>query len=221
MKKAILIAIPVLLIVYVLLVCVPYTGQGAATEETRENFQIEKFYSDTESGERAKILFTNEEALTERLSLIANANERIVLSTFDFKADNSGKWMLSALYDAAERGVQVEVLIDGFSFFSLKSGKEYFKALGSLPNATIKIYNPVNLLKPTKLMARLHDKYLIADDTAYIVGGRNTYDYFLGDETDYKNYDWDVLVYGENDFPSLKELQAYAETMWETADSKV
>ncbi len=54
--------------------------------------------------------------------------------------------MLSALYDAAERGVQVEVLIDGFSFFSLKSGKEYFKALGSLPNATIKIYNPVNLL---------------------------------------------------------------------------
>ena len=36
MKKAILIAIPVLLIVYVLFVCVPYTGQGAATEETKE-----------------------------------------------------------------------------------------------------------------------------------------------------------------------------------------
>ena len=121
MKKAILIAIPVLLIVYVLFVCVPYTGQGAATEETKENFHIEEFYSDAESGERAKILFTNEEALKERLSLIANARERIVLSTFDFKADNSGKWMLSALYDAAERGVQVEVLIDGFSFFSLKS----------------------------------------------------------------------------------------------------
>ena len=210
MKKAILIAIPVLLIVYVLFVCVPYTGQGTATEETKENFHIEEFYNDTESGERAKILFTNEEALKERLSLIANARERIVLSTFDFKADNSGKWMLSALYNAAERGVQVEVLIDGFSFFSLKSGKEYFKALGSLPNATIKIYNPVNLLKPTKLMARLHDKYLIVDDTAYIVGGRNTYDYFLGDETDYKNYDWDVLVYGEDAFPSLKELQTYA-----------
>lgn len=139
MKKAILIAIPVLLIVYMLFVCVPYTGQGAATEETKENFHIEEFYNDAESGERAKILFTNEEALKERLSLIANARERIVLSTFDFKADNSGKWMLSALYDAAERGVQVEVLIDGFSFFSLKSGKEYFKALGSLPNAAIKI----------------------------------------------------------------------------------
>ncbi len=70
-------------------------------------------------------------------------------------------------------------------------------------------------------MARLHDKYLIVDDTAYIVGGRNTYDYFLGDETGYKNYDWDVLVYGEDAFPSLKELQAYAGTMWENADSKV
>lgn len=85
MKKAILIAIPVLLIVYVLFVCVPYTGQGAATEETKENFHIEEFYNDAESGERAKILFTNEEALKERLSLIANARERIVLSTFDLK----------------------------------------------------------------------------------------------------------------------------------------
>lgn len=54
MKKAVLIAIPVLLIVYVLFVCVPYTGQGAATEETKENFHIEEFYNDAESGERQK-----------------------------------------------------------------------------------------------------------------------------------------------------------------------
>ena len=36
-------------------------------------------------------------------------------------------------------------------------------------------------------MGRLHDKYLIVDDTAYIVGGRNTYDYFLGEGTGYIN----------------------------------
>ena len=27
----------------------------------------------------------------------------------------------------------------------------------------------------------MHDKYVIVDDSAYILGGRNTFDYFLGD----------------------------------------
>ena len=30
-------------------------------------------------------------------------------------------------------------------------------------------------------MGRMHDKYLIADGKTYILGGRNTYNYFLGD----------------------------------------
>ena len=30
-------------------------------------------------------------------------------------------------------------------------------------------------------MGRMHDKYLIADGKRYILGGRNTYNYFLGD----------------------------------------
>ena len=67
------------------------------------------------SKEEAKILSENQEALEERLRLIAGAKERIILSTFDFKDDNSGTYVLSALYDAAMRGVNVQVLIDGFS----------------------------------------------------------------------------------------------------------
>ena len=36
---------------------------------------------------------------------------------------------------------------------------------------------------------RMHDKYLIADGKRYILGGRNTYNYFLGDFPGHKNYD--------------------------------
>ena len=43
-------------------------------------------------------------------------------------------------------------------------------------------------------MGRMHDKYLIADGKTYILGGRNTYNYFLGDFPGHKNYDRDVLV---------------------------
>ena len=66
-------------------------------------------------------------------------------------------------------------------------------------------------------MGRLHDKYLIADDTAYILGGRNTYDYFLGDYGDYKNYDWDVLVYSEEpgQGESMNTLLDYFSQIWE------
>lgn len=35
----------------------------------------------------------------------------------------------------------------------------------------------------------MHDKYLIVDDTAYILGGRNTFGYFLGSYEGHKNHD--------------------------------
>lgn len=205
-----------LIVVYLCLVCLPYTRQGTASEETKQNFNLEDFFSDKKSGERARILVDNEDALEARIRLIAGASERIVLSTFEFREDNSGKRMLAALYDAAERGVKVEILADGFPYVTSMLGKSYFHALASLENVTIKVYNPINLLKPMNLMARLHDKYLIADDQAYIIGGRNTYDYFLGDETNYINYDWDILVTTEGNAEpeSLKNLEKYFESVW-------
>lgn len=213
-RKSIIIV--ALVIVYICLICLPYSRQGTASEETKQKFTLDEFYSDKKSGEKARILVDNEDALEARIRLIAGASERVVLSTFEFREDNSGKRMLAALYDAAKRGVKVEILADGFPYVTSMLGKSYFQALGSQKNVTIKVYNPVNLLKPSKLMARLHDKYLIADDKAYIIGGRNTYDYFLGDETDYINYDWDILVTAENNSTpeSLEDLDKYFETVW-------
>ena len=49
-------------------------------------------------------------------------------------------------------------------------------------------YNKANPLKSWKMMGRMHDKYLIADGKRYILGGRNTYNYFLGDFPGHKNY---------------------------------
>ena len=205
-KKSIIIL--TLVIVYICLVCLPYSRQGEASEETKQSFALADFYSDKKSEERARILVDNEDALETRIRLIAGASERVSLSTFEFREDNSGKRMLAALQDAARRGVKVEILVDGFPYVTSMLGKTYFRALGSEENVTIKVYNPVNLLKPADLMARLHDKYLIADDQAYILGGRNTYDFFLGNETDYINYDWDMLVMTEDhSVPAYSEMQ--------------
>ena len=45
--------------------------------------------------------------------MIGNAKKSIVLSTFDLRPDHSGMKIIAALYTAAERGVQVQILIDG------------------------------------------------------------------------------------------------------------
>lgn len=199
----------------------PFIRQPEISEETKENFDLHQFYETTESDERAAIISDNEEALKERIRLISQAEERIILSTFEFDADESGKDVLAALYAAAKRGVEVSVLTDGMpSLLSMKCNP-YFYALALTENVEIKLYNPVNLFVPWKLMGRLHDKYLIVDETAYIMGGRNTYDYFLGKGTGYINYDWDVLVYcKEGRAPSLQQLTAYYETIWNQSESK-
>lgn len=211
-----------LFICYVILgAVIPFTEQPAVSEETMAGFHTEDFYGETGGVERAAVISDNEDALKERIRLISGAKDSVVLSTFEFDADESGKDMLAALMAAAERGVKVSILADGFPSLLSMKGNAYFHGLSLMDNVEIKIYNPVNILHPWKLMGRLHDKYLIVDDTAYIAGGRNTYDYFLGEGTGYINYDWDILVYCQSeDAPSMKALKEYYEQIWNRPESK-
>ena len=68
----------------------------------------------------------------------------------------------------------------------------------------------------------MHNKYLIADGKTYILGGRNTYNYFLGNFPGHKNYDRDVLVVCDNpqNENSVRQLQDYFEMVWEQKDSR-
>lgn len=211
-----------LFICYVVLgAVIPFTEQPSVSEETIADFNVEDFYGEEGGVERAAVISDNEDALKERIRLISSAKESVVLSTFEFDADESGKDMLAALMDAGERGVKVSILADGFPSLLSMKGNAYFHALSLMENVEIRIYNPVNILYPWKLMGRLHDKYLIVDDTAYIAGGRNTYDYFLGEGTGYINYDWDVLVYCQSkEASSMEDLKAYYEQIWNQPECK-
>ena len=61
----------------------------------------------SENTERAVIIEKNPEALLQRVRLIKNAKKEIILSTFAFQSDESGKLILGALHDAADRGVHI------------------------------------------------------------------------------------------------------------------
>lgn len=172
-----------------------------------------------ESGVQERILCIddNEEALLWRLRMIGSAEKSIVLVTFDFRADHSGTDIIAALYEAAERGVQVQILIDGLYQAVFSDPNHVFNTLGAHENVEIRIYNPVRLKNIYRLNYRMHDKYLIVDERMYMLGGRNTNDIFLGDYTKGINMDRDILMYGSGagEEASLQELQAYFRQIWE------
>lgn len=212
-----------IIVVIIAVVLIPYLKQPKITEETKKNFSAEKFYGESASGERAKIIPENGEALEERIRMISQAKEEIILSTYDIKADISGKQVLAALLDAADRGVKVSIVTDGVPYVTSIWGNPYFLALAGQENVEIKIYNPLRFWQPWKLMGRLHDKYLIVDRSMYILGGRNTYDFFLGDQPGYQNYDWDILVCvpeGKKD-TSLEQVRDYFSSVWKISDCKL
>ncbi|MBQ9119223.1 MAG: phospholipase D family protein [Lachnospiraceae bacterium] len=196
--------------------------QPRVSDAYKESLNTNTFYGEGACCDRATIFEDNEEALFERVRLIHNAKERVILSTFDFRDDEAGKVMIAALLAAAERGVQVRVIVDGVSGMLRMGANPYFMALSTHQNAEIRIYNKINLLKPWALMGRLHDKYVIADDTAYFLGGRNTFSYFLGATDGHINYDRDVFVYnaGGSAESSLYQVEAYFNEVWNQKETK-
>ena len=216
MKTRYILVLVLFLLCYILIGgTLPYRKNPEVSEEYKQNFSVKDYYGTEEGTDRAKIIIDNGEALKERIRLIDQAQDRIVLSTFSFAADTSGKQMLAALLEAADRGVQIQILADGFNSWINMEGNPYFINLAKHENVEIKIYNKANLFLPWKGMSRLHDKCIVADERVYLVGGRNTFDYFLGDQDCYKNYDTDVLVYNTGgEESSVYEVLEYFDRLW-------
>ena len=57
---------------------------------------------------------------------VKNAKKEIILSTFAFQSDESGKLILGALHDAADRGVHIRLLVDGMESWIDMEGNPYF-----------------------------------------------------------------------------------------------
>lgn len=100
-------------------------------EKFAETLKQTEFTSDTPRGERIRCIDDNEEALLWRLRMIGAAKKSIVLATFDLRADESGTDLLAALDQAAKRGVEIKLLIDGIYQQLFLNGSKDFQALAA------------------------------------------------------------------------------------------
>lgn len=214
--------IVVLILIYVGALTLPYVAHKKVSSTFVKDFEKRSFTNDQAGTERVSYLNDNVEALLYRLRMAEEAKKEIILSTFDFNSDHAGHDIMSVLYQAANRGVKVRIIVDGISGFLDLKGDPWFQALVSHDNVNIRTYNPVNLLKPWTIQARLHDKYFIVDDKMYLLGGRNTANLFLGDYSSKKNIDRELFVYETqaSSDSSIYQLKDYFEHVWTSQDSK-
>ena len=176
------------------------------------------------STDRAALVLDNRDALDLRLQLIAQAKESVVLTSFDIRDCESARDIFAALLAASERGVQIQVLWDGMSGL-LHGRSPVFYALAQRPGVEIRFYNEPNPFLPWTFNGRMHDKYLIVDHTYIVLGGRNTFDLFLGDYVpdDAKSHDNDVFIWNTGSSAErsvIGQVEDYFTLVWNQPASR-
>lgn len=217
-----IIAIAAIILYLIIGMMAPFMVIQKVGADYKMSSSVDKYYSDTMSVDRAYIVEDSMDALDDRIRMIEQAKERIILSTFDMRPGYSTTDVLAMILNAADRGVKVQILVDGISGLIRMEGKDLFYAVSSHPGVEVRIYNMPNPAKPWTFHGRMHDKYLIVDDRYYLLGGRNTFDYFLGNYIeDDKSLDREVFIYNtaagteRTTESSLSELESYFNEMWD------
>ena len=195
------------------------SDENAARVEAR----AEEMMHDQATGDRAMIIEESADALYERIRLIQQARREIVIVTYENHDGESTRDVLAAALERAKGGVKVRFLVDGIAGRLDLMGGDLFRAVACHPNVEVRFYNLLGLLTPWRDMGRMHDKYVIVDDLAYILGGRNMFDKFLGEYiTTNRSLDREALIYcPDGEHTSLTQLRSYFEGMWNGDDTTV
>ncbi len=121
-------------------------------------------------GNRVSVLHNGEQAFPAMLDAINQAQQCIFLSSYIFKADKTGRLFAEALIAAAQRGVDVRVLIDAYGeLYSLTKIRSRFRNT-SVQSAS---FLPLTLQQSFYFNLRNHRKLLIIDSTCCFTGGMN------------------------------------------------
>ncbi len=174
--------------------------------------------------ERVRLLAKDSDALQARVDLIQQAKKEIQVEYFSVWNDDESIGGFALLLDAAQRGIQVKVIMDSLSntvpkaVFSalLEKGKD---SKGN-QNLEIRVYNPISL-KLSQATHRDHAKMLIVDGASpengrMIIGGRNVGDKYFGLNPGRNFRDMDVLLDGD----VVQTAQANFFRVWDSGVAK-
>src|SRR5690606_25239045 len=123
-------------------------------------------------GNAFELLENGEEFFPAVFEAIAQARHSVVIETFIIFDDEVGQGLQKAVIEAAGRGVQVDVTVDGYGTADLPP--EY---IASLTEAGVRLHvfdpQPRRFGFRTNLFRRLHRKIVLVDSELAFVGGIN------------------------------------------------
>ncbi|TQR31267.1 phospholipase [Campylobacter sp. MIT 99-7217] len=170
--------------------------------------------------QKSGALFINDgkQALLHRTALVKMAQKSIILQTYIYKNDPESRLLMFELWRAANRGVEVKILIDDNG---LDSDFSDIITLDSHPNIEVKIFNPYRTRSTIpryaemvydfkRITHRMHNKIFIVDNIALIIGGRNVADNYFEANSQVNFSDSDAIFIG----PVVKEALENFKLYW-------
>ena len=167
-------------------------------------------------GNRVALLRGGDMLFPAMVQAIAAARSEVWLATYIFHDDAAASTIAQALVDAATRGVQVRVVLDGFG--CMQSAPRLMSLLVPA-GVQLTIFRPLqrwwNWLQPGQLR-RLHQKLCVVDGEVGFVGGINMLDDRVDinhGPTDEPRLDFAVQVHG----PVVGPIEQTIRALWTRA----
>ncbi|WP_199508565.1 MULTISPECIES: phospholipase D family protein [unclassified Psychrobacter] len=149
-------------------------------------------------------IVTGANAFAARSILTGMAKRTIDVQYYIWHDDQAGQLLLRDLWDAAERGVIVRLLLDDFN--SSPELDQQLLRFSSHPNIAVRIINPLMHRKfqalnfvtgLPRINRRMHNKSMIFDKQITIIGGRNIGNEYMSNDQRSQFADLDVLLIGK------------------------
>ncbi len=192
-----------------------------------DKYSPERFTADNLSQDRVVLVEEMRESAVKRFDFIKNARESLDITYYQIYNDNSGMIFYALLLEAAERGVEIRLLIDGLGPFFSQKRQEILLLLNRHPGIEVRVYDKPGFFHPWRFNNSMHDKIMIVDREKAMLGGRNIGDRYFDEEYGIfmRTRDRDVVVINtdlsrpESSF--LSEVQDYFELVWEYRFSRL
>ncbi|WP_278931212.1 phospholipase D family protein [Moraxella osloensis] len=149
-------------------------------------------------------LIDSSDAFASRSILTEMAQQTIDIQYYIWHNDAAGQLMLKDLYQAANRGVKIRLLLDDLN--TNPELDQQLLAFAAHPNIQVRLINPkvVRGFTPANFVIalpryqrRMHNKSMTFDRQLSIIGGRNIGDEYLRKDSTAEFADLDVLLAGK------------------------
>ncbi len=156
------------------------------------------------------------DAFATRVLLAAAAEKSLDVQYYIWHGDQVGTLLFEALWQAAERGVRVRLLLDDMNTAGLDPT---LAVLAEHPKIELRLYNPFVLRGArmldfitdfTRLNHRMHNKSFTADGQVSVVGGRNIANEYFGAGSGIVFADLDVIAVGA----AVREVSREFDLYW-------